>query len=331
MPFVPCSKCSTSISDVAEACPQCGHPQPIKELERGCKGGPCRFCGTFNVLYFGQGVKCRSCDRPLEEAYQEECIQHHAMIVYRNARYLEQNAGVIAAFVVMFAVFGVLNPVANPLGYVLPGLVAMGVAYLSVSTLVRWVVKQNGYETFFWSPSSYTEQIRDASWEQLEVEFLRKHPKFSERCMVPLFPLAVFALICAGLVVLVVKDLYDKSAPKAPSIDDRLIVRRSHGLFNTDLLLTNRKDGEGAKVNGADTPFRAAAYSACDLTLTVFFEDGSRLPIQRNWDRWEIGETKTVSFPNRGALQKVEIKGVVKGGDGKGESRVDLVFTWNGR
>jgi hypothetical protein len=48
--LVPCEKCQARISDVADACPRCGHPQPMAMVKAGAESGHCKFCKTFNSV-----------------------------------------------------------------------------------------------------------------------------------------------------------------------------------------------------------------------------------------------------------------------------------------
>src|SRR4051812_22203439 len=88
MPLVACQQCKAQVSDTALTCPQCGHPQPQQDVNKGRPGGRCSACGTLNLFDFAVDVDrtCRYCARPLREVNEHECILHQCQWVALNAR-----------------------------------------------------------------------------------------------------------------------------------------------------------------------------------------------------------------------------------------------------
>ena len=94
-PLVPCEKCRGRISDIAETCPKCGHPQPkLQETPFALwwhKEANCKNCGTHNIIDFSlaripnQVQRCRGCMRILKETNEGDYLQHDMDRVYRNS------------------------------------------------------------------------------------------------------------------------------------------------------------------------------------------------------------------------------------------------------
>lgn len=86
--LVACDRCQSRISDVAEHCPQCGHPQPpLTAKDTGQELVPCPDCQARNLVRdywtFLPG-NCRGCDRPFEDAYPQVRFQVAVDEVYRK-------------------------------------------------------------------------------------------------------------------------------------------------------------------------------------------------------------------------------------------------------
>lgn len=324
MPLVPCSKCATTISDVAETCPRCGHPQPIKTLSQGEKGGTCTSCGTFNILYFGQGVKCRGCARPLDEVFEKEHKRSCAEHAYRDAN---EFIGYIVplSFGVTLAAAGILlKPSAITPVHFLPALLGLFVVWNVTAGVVRAVVRSS-------------RGITQEAWNDGAVDFLKAHPKFSDQW--PglkgwLIGMAVlFGLSCLFQAV----NLYDQNHQKERKekeagntflarVRSHIAVKVQTGAFSSDLLLTN-EDGVRFPFKDLGLGLDACALSRCDLTITICFDSGVKLPLTRHWERWGIGETKTVNFNPQGKVERVELKGVVFDAEGKGKGNLEMSFT----
>jgi hypothetical protein len=89
MPLLPCEQCSAKISDVAEACPHCGHPQPASQVKLGKRGQSCESCGTFNLIpdeWSRAEFRCRVCQANFPKACPEEFLVGEATQISRNAK-----------------------------------------------------------------------------------------------------------------------------------------------------------------------------------------------------------------------------------------------------
>lgn len=80
------------------------------------------------------------------------------------------------------------------------------------------------------------------------------------------------------------------------------------GVFNHDLLLTNGSSNELSEV---------------EVTITLFREDGERVPVKKFWSRWSENEIKKINVSAHG-YQKVEIQGTAL----SGSTRVRIESSW---
>ena len=153
--FVPCVRCGASISDNAQLCPQCGHPQPKlgndfwsiwhrKESKYGA-------CGVKNILEFfivgdpNYVQYCRGCQRPLKETTEQEYIRHDMLQIYRDSIGWMRGGAIILGFVGVllgYSIGGVFSP-----PYVALAQLALGIAgavgggrlgWFLVRSLVQW-------------------------------------------------------------------------------------------------------------------------------------------------------------------------------------------------
>lgn len=60
-------------------------------------------------------------------------------------------------------------------------------------------------------------------------------------------------------------------------------------------------------INDAGIPFRE-----CELTITVFRENGSKEDVKRYWDTWAPNEKKILGLPTAGRIERVDVEGTAQ-------------------
>lgn len=106
--LVGCEKCSTKISDLAQTCPHCGHPQPKQLADEGHPYGTCTRCKTFNLLvFYDPTAKCRGCREPLASVCAQEYHWHKLSTIYDAARMLGTMVAVCVAVAIAVVTLGV--------------------------------------------------------------------------------------------------------------------------------------------------------------------------------------------------------------------------------
>src|SRR4051812_1737293 len=82
-PMVACEKCSAKVSDLADRCPQCGHPQPKQRADAGEPHARCEACQTLNLLDFREPAgRCRGCGAPLRDGCADHFEVHELAQIY---------------------------------------------------------------------------------------------------------------------------------------------------------------------------------------------------------------------------------------------------------
>ena len=91
--MVGCEKCRARISDLAETCPRCGHPQPpLEAKQKGWRVAKCIHCRTTNAVgderFFFLGGHCRGCGRTLKETNPEQVFEYELDSAYWDGQSL---------------------------------------------------------------------------------------------------------------------------------------------------------------------------------------------------------------------------------------------------
>jgi len=189
-PLVPCEKCKARLSDKAETCPQCGHPQP--KLQPGCGTtwwstvAECEACGVLNRFEFfrhydpNMAQLCRACQRPLKETTEKEYIRHDMLQTYRHSvGWVRGGAAVIAVLGFFFGcmIGGGVFPQFKGMVEVLVGIVGAAIGcYLGRILVEHWVLKSQASRRTFLSDQSHRIRFvylpKHTSWlNQIEIVF----------------------------------------------------------------------------------------------------------------------------------------------------------------
>jgi hypothetical protein len=101
-----------------------------------------------------------------------------------------------------------------------------------------------------------------------------------------------------------------------------IVAQLKSGILSHELQLTNvLRDKPSYFVKPRD-------YYRCDLTLTIFFDTGERLPVTRYWEQWSYGETKEVTIPNKGSVQRFQLTGTIYDAPNGARAVLDAAYSF---
>jgi hypothetical protein len=340
-----CEKCDGRLSDEADVCPGCGHPQPpLTARQSGEDLDRCRLCRTLNPVgkypVFRDRDVCRGCGSALAEAHPRRQFNAQVDEAYRTYVSLRDFyhpwwaiAGVlvgaaVAAAVIKLAGWGreemlLFGTFGAMLGYALEGPVSAEVYRRVVAR--RGEIRDPDYGTTLSADRWHDAAERHAQWEEGEKRAGRVPPGVPGWVRTGVWFAVGFVAVgwfAAGDVRTVVNAKRRAAESEAAaeeligkSMTNKLAVRKSEGTFSMDVYLTNGSD---------------ARFGSCELTLIVFFETGKRAEIPRFWADWAAGEQKTVNFPSGGRVERVGLSGTVVNLGVNLKGKVDETFSWSG-
>jgi hypothetical protein len=339
-----CESCSKPVSDVAETCPSCGHPQPKKLVTEDLPGGNCGRCGTFNLVRpYDAAQYCRGCVARLEESCPQPFEQYEADQVNFNAEAAANWAGPTAAAIVLILAWLFFGSKENLAPFAIAWIPALFLYGFTFET-VRNVIRKNGYQHNFGMPSKYADRMklwpsRHKYWLTAEASYAKKYP---QKFWTPIKKISAIAL-AVGIGGPLMKEIKKSDArsreenrdrekrDQASRINGRLLgchimAANGSGLFGKDLILTNTDKDLTELIGDKYQQVKPMPLSRCELSFMVTFESGVQEEVKRVWDAWAVGEDKVLSFPNQGKVRVVNVKGVLHSADGKQEGLVDFTF-----
>jgi hypothetical protein len=333
--LVACGKCGAGVSDVADHCPRCGHPQPpLTAKERNEELHPCPHCGTTNPVrnywHFRRGDACRGCGRLIPEAYPEKHYEYQvdqlflSFALHRNAlRWPVYGLTAVAVGAAASALFGLLGHGWAVAAGVLGGLGGAGLAPLLWSEVYRAVVARRGHPRHPADGRCITriDWVRAESRYNAGERSLCGNDKAVPAAWSGWAGWAAVAVVLIGFAGLGIQNEQEQAKKKAADLEARvgaevgrgITLAKSGGVFSHDLHLTN---------------VSAQALGGCELVLTVYTEDGRREPVTLYWATWAAGEEKMVTVPARGRVERVTLTGAMTTAGTNQKGRVALTFDW---
>jgi hypothetical protein len=336
MPMVPCFQCRTEISDIAESCPQCGHPQPKHPSFKGVPGAPCKQCSTYNLLYFEGSHYCRKCRVHLREGNEQEFLNYEAKQVFANSIKVQQTIFgwlMFVLWIVSLFFFGLHVTIVGMIYLAVPPLflITYGI-YQAIGLVTSLIIRRNGFRNWYSLRSEYAwkygpEWLRKAYDVKLTIR-----QRWECLASILVLPIGITIVAFAFSQLYARQEEAKKAEAKKVQVNQLLMhtveLSTRNGLLESELqLYINPIPRSINSPGGIPISVSPQNLTKCDLAITVTFENGKMETFTRYWESWRVGETKSVTFPSQGKIQRTQVKGMVYNENGLARQNVDLVFT----
>lgn len=306
VPLVACEKCAARISDAAERCPLCGHPQaPLIAQGQGEELSPCPQCGVLNRVRTRTAFllgECRGCGRSTAELYPQQQFEAQVDHLFADCSRVRNDyrtgivvAGIFGGIAAVWAIERIVGPDPAGLSYFF-GILAAGGGALPAFPWFYFQLFIRGRRRL--QPPNADRIVDLSEWSAAAVRAARSGARPPWRDWV--WVIYVGTVVAFFLTVFMIGRLSaikrDREIRTGTAFASGVTASKGEGLFSSDVYLTN------------ESPF---AYGPCDLYIAIGYASGKQHSVSRQWAAWAPGERKTVNVPASGRIERIELAGTV--------------------